>query len=149
MAETLKQQVNKLFKGLYAVSDDITPALMSRIGFTISVRIKRRTRSGTDVNGRPFKIYNERYSITKRMRGHPSTVNLSDTGTIMKSMSVNSTAREATIFFLSENEAYKAQTHHDGIGKMPKREFFSMNKSDEDVVEKMILNAIHKRVKLT
>lgn len=91
--------------------------------------IVRRTQSGIDVNGSPFKAYSKEYAAYKKKKGRNATPDLTFSGKMLGSIkaTVKATATKffAEIKFSSATEAAKAK------GNLKKRKFFGL--SDEQI----------------
>lgn len=120
--------------------------LWGLIGFQAIDIITQRTLKGKDFRGRPFSKYSEKYEARKKARGGQffSGVNLHDKGHMFASMKPKATARNVTLFFSKTQEAKKAAVHHQGQGKMPKREFFDLSKMERKRLGKLMANELRK-----
>jgi hypothetical protein len=107
-------------------------------------RIDKRTRGGSDKNGRAFKAYSKAYAIFRSAHGRGTTPNLEYTGDMLKALAtkITSTARgsEGSIG-ISGDEAIKARRHIYGDG-VPKRDFLGFTKEFyknlKDIIRKNI-----------
>lgn len=114
--------------------------LWGRIGFQAIDIISQRTLKGKDYKGGLFKAYTASYKLWKQKRGGEffSGVNLHNSGNMFASLKAKSTNKNTTLFFSKTLEAKKAAIHHNGSGKMPKREFFNLsNKEQDDLMDLM------------
>ncbi|HSW63873.1 MAG TPA: phage virion morphogenesis protein [Dissulfurispiraceae bacterium] len=107
----------------------------------------KRTASGRDVGGAPFKPYTDKYAKKKRS----SFVNLFLSGKMLGSIKGKATAKQAVIAVEGDQKIYDIALVHNEGGKsgrgagfkMPKREFFGIRLEAEikrlrDVMEKWI-----------
>ena len=139
-----KEFENKLDKVLDLAE---STKLWGRIGYQAKDIIIERTKEGKDYQGRLFKGYSKipgffkignktrllkfGYKEYKRIKGN-TKVNLQDSNQMMSSMAVKFTGRGATLFFRNTDEAKKAMAHNEGIGRMPKREFFNLSGAEQN-----------------
>ncbi len=103
--------------------------LWTAIGFQAIDIIIQRTLKGKDYRGRPFTAYSKKYEARKKARGGEffSGVNLHDKGFMFGSLKPKATPRNVTLFFSKTSEAKKATIHKEGLGPMPRREFFDLS----------------------
>jgi len=123
-----------------------TPASLFRdIMLNMRSRMWDRIKKSKDHNGRQFHRYAQSTVIAKEGIGRPANVNMSDRGTMLKSVSVKYTNKNGDMFLGAEKDiGYK---HQMGIG-VPKREWFGYTKESEkkarDEYEKYIKKALKK-----
>lgn len=101
--------------------------------------IKKRTLSGTDVNGSPFERYSKDYGEWKAGKGrsnekglnvNATAVNLYYTGAMMRSLSIEGIPNGARLFFRDRERSAIAYYHQTGQGDNPQREFFGLSDSE-------------------
>ena len=93
------------------------------IAKTIRELIKRRTRSGNDINGRQFKGYSPAYKEWRASVGKTAEiVNLENRSEMHNSLAVKATNESGEIYYSDSNRAEVAYKHQLGIGNMPQRE---------------------------
>lgn len=119
LAEFLKSLGARLGKGF-----DSRSALLES-GRLIASLIKTRTRSGKDVDGKPFAPY-------KSKRGR---VDLDASGEMLGAIEVRLVSdTEAVVGIFDPVQARKAIVHQMGLGKMPARRFFGVGKDAAGVM---------------
>ena len=88
-------------------------------------RIDKRTRSGVDVNERPFRPYSDAYKGFRREKGRPvDKVNLIFTGKLLGDMQFGMQGQDGIINFSRRTEAKKAAFNNRN------RQFFGLNRGD-------------------
>lgn len=113
------------------------PNFRQEYGRRLIDKIKERTQSGVNKNGRSFKQYSQSYkeSLVYEIYGKTSQVNLTLTGEMLASMQVASTpSRKVVINFASSEQEAKAHGHIFGGGykrNLPVRDFFGLPKKDQ------------------
>ncbi len=113
LAEFLKSLGGRLEKGF-----DSRKALLES-GRLIASLIKTRTKSGKDVDGKPFAPY--------KSRG--GKVDLDASGEMLGAIEVRLVSdTEAAVGIFDPVQARKAIVHQMGLGKMPARRFFGLGR---------------------
>ena len=113
LTEFLKSLGAKLEKGF-----DSRKALLES-GRLIASLIKTRTKSGKDVDGKPFTPY----------KGKGGRVDLDASGEMLGAIEVRLVSdTEAVVGIFDPVQARKAIVHQMGIGKMPARRFFGLGR---------------------
>jgi len=116
------------------------------------IEIIKRTQSGKDIHDRPFVPYSKQYAEYKQENDRSATpVNLTYNFDMLGSIffDVNQAGGNLSgrLFIpgvvnvantKTPNAATKAYMHNNGVGKMPKREFFGLSKAQVD----KIMNAL-------
>lgn len=127
--------VTSLKKFYKNVSDDSDTAVV-KIAAAISTHIKERTLLGKDVKGKAFARYSKKTLEYKAKRGgrfFSGKVNLNDKGKMFSAIQYKRVAHNAAIVGITrEEEQIKALAHMRGSGKLPKREFFGLNKEEKN-----------------
>jgi len=107
---------------------------IQKVTAAIATHIKKRTLKGKDKNGRSFKPYAKSTISYKKKKGGKffnGNVNLNDSGKMMSAIqSKRISASQGKVYFTRSEEAVKASRHILGKGKMPKRDFFGLNKKE-------------------
>ena len=122
---------------------DIRKALQSQVG-----RIKERTESGVDFEGREFAAYSEKYRKRKERRlGSAHPVNLRWSGSMLNGMRASTTGdRIGRIGFKGASDAEKAFAHASGSGNnLPVRDFLSTTQEELDLIAEEIYQNKRKR----
>jgi hypothetical protein len=108
-----------------------------------------RTKSGKDVNGRPFQKYSPAYREHKAkqmtFRGDASRVNLMFTGEMHRSVSVKSSEKQSEIYYANANRGEIAYHHQVGEG-VPQREHFGVSEKDQRRFLEALGKIVFKRV---
>ena len=117
------------------------------IAMTIRELIKRRTRSGNDVNGRQFKGYSEAYKAWRASIGKTTEiVNLENRSEMHNSLSVKATNEYGEIYYSDADRAEVAYKHQIGLGNMPQREHFGLSETEAQSQLKKLTEIISKRI---
>ncbi len=120
LAEFLRSLGAKLGKGF-----DSRNALLES-GRLIASLIKTRTKSGKDVDGKPFAPY-------KGKKG--GRVDLDASGEMLGAIEVRLVSdTEAVVGIFDPVQARKAIVHQMGLGKMPARRFFGVGRDAPGVI---------------
>ncbi len=113
LTEFLKSLGGRLEKGF-----DSRKALLES-GRLIASLIKTRTKSGKDVDGKPFAPY----------KGRGGRVDLDASGEMLGAIEVRLVSdTEAVVGIFDPVQARKAIVHQMGLGKMPARRFFGLGR---------------------
>ncbi|MCA9809139.1 MAG: hypothetical protein AB7I96_13855 [Candidatus Dadabacteria bacterium] len=113
LAEFLNSLGARLEKGF-----DSRKALLES-GQLIASLIKTRTKSGKDVDGKPFAPY----------KGNGGKVDLDASGEMLGAIEVRLVSdTEAVVGIFDPVQARKAIIHQMGLGKMPRRRFFGLGR---------------------
>lgn len=103
--------------------------------------ILKRTAKGQDVNLKYFSSYAPYAPMTyffRQKKGRPTNkVDLFFTGRMLGSLTIKATPRWARLYF-PPSEAKKAIGHQEGIGRLPKREFFGLTAPDVRMISKLV-----------
>lgn len=99
---------------------------LDQMGAKAVEMIVRRTRTGIDANGRPFKAYNPSYAAAKGK----SVVNLTDTGDMLDSLMHEVEGERLRIFFGDGEQEAKASFHNFGTRHLPVRQFMDLQQSE-------------------
>ena len=106
--------------------------------------IKKRTRSGKDIENKPFKPYG---SGSRRGK---SRVDLSSSGKLLDSIEVRVlNDMEALVGIFDPEQERKAMIHQLGLGNAPVRRFFGVSDADSITMRKILeifTNEINKAV---
>lgn len=94
-----------------------------------------RTQGNKDAHGKQFIAYSTGYLIHKRQMmsegggfvQSPSKVTLTDSGRMINSIQIKKDGDAAIIYFSVPDRAKIGWYHHNGSGKMPKREWLSIS----------------------
>ena len=120
---------------------------LRNIGMDIREHIKKRTRSGVDVNYQPFVPYSPMYEDYRRKIGKTTDiVNLENRSEMHNSLAVKVNANDAEIYYSDSNRAIVAMQHQYGLNRMPKREHFGLNDADSRKFLDKLANAVKTRV---
>ena len=92
--------------------------------------------SGKEINGRPFKPYDEKYAAFRKSRGRGTKVDLQFTGRMRGSMTSKADDKKAKIFFTRAEEAKKAAMNN------KTRPFFGFSAKEEKELAKVFFRAI-------
>jgi hypothetical protein len=123
---------------------------LNKAASDIVLRIKMRTASGQDVNGKAFEKYktNEngvsQYVKYKQKHGKTgATVNLTFTGTLLQSLKTTQVSFDwVQIFINNATRDFIGKIHQKGEGSQPVREWFGVSKTDGDkILKKNFVNA--------
>jgi len=128
---------------------EIKPSAMElrNIGMDIREHIKKRTRSGVDVNYQQFAPYSPLYAEYRKGIGKTvDIVNLEDRSEMHNSLAVKVMNDNAEIYYSDSNRAMVAFRHQNGLGKIPKREHFGLNETDSQKFLDKLANAVKTRV---
>ena len=110
-----KKRLKKTDDALYSVSESII------------VGIINRTQSGKDKNKKGFKAYSKSY-------GKSGTVNLTDAGTMLHSISRKKIKNGIKLYFPNTNEARKAHGNQIKYG----RKFFGIDKGQMKLIKRRL-----------
>lgn len=117
--------LNKLKLKLKGISD-VDDKTMLRMAAFASDEIKQHTLKGQDENGRIFTPY------AKGSKKAGQRVQLNDRGSMFSAMIFKMAGKNrSAIFFTQTKEAIKAAVHHYGLGHMPARKWFGLQKSEK------------------
>ena len=120
---------------------------LRNIGMDIREHIKKRTRSGVDVNYQQFVPYSPIYEDYRRKIGKTTDiVNLENRSEMHNSLAVKVNANDAEIYYSDSNRAIVAMQHQYGLNRMPKREHFGLNDADSRKFLDKLANAVKTRV---
>ena len=135
--EDLDRTLQKLAKIKGSVEAEIVKVLS-----TVRNSILNTTKDGIDIDGKPFKSYSPKYMV-RRADNHRQTrpVSLTWTGNMLRSMKVFRISNGGEIRFDSTRANDLAVKHNTG-GRVPKREFFGLNKENIDYIEKKLADRI-------
>lgn len=136
--EELDRAIDKLVAGIKR-----TPANIVKVLSTVRNQMVFDTTSGIDVNGNSFKAYSLGYKTFRQENSRQaSPVSLTWTGDMLMAMAVFNISNGGEIKFKSTRANDKAVWHNEGKGKLPKREFFGLNKHNLDYIEKRLAEDI-------
>ncbi len=106
----------------------------NQLGREMVSMTQRRTLAGQDVEYGALSPYAEQ-------SGRAGSVNLSDTGRMLNSLSARTTKDGVELYFADSQRAIVALAHQTGSGHLPVRKHFGFNESDaKQIMDK--LNAI-------
>jgi len=128
---------------------EIRPSAMElrNIGMDTRSHIKKRTRSGVDVNYQQFRPYSPLYEDYRRKIGKTTDiVNLENRSEMHNSLAVKVNANDAEIYYSDSHRAMVAFHHQNGLNRMPKREHFGLNDADSRKFLDKLANAVRTRV---
>ena len=144
-------------KALKIKSSKIKSAIQKALGeasaYQVSAIRDRTEQKGKDVYGRPFRPYSMGYIQAKRKRFNdpsnrdttPKTfVDLNLTGKMFSSLGFIVRPSRGVVFFRSAQQSKKAMIHNEGLGKMPKREFFGISTMEQKKINTIIGRSIKK-----
>jgi len=129
--------------------------LWNKLGLAGIRLIRKRTRKGTDVDGKPFKKYSKGYAKKRAKAGlptHPVNLQFADVGSMLMSIDhiVYNNFEGVSVLF-GDPAKEKLATYHniDGAGKSKViRKFWGLNESEEkqlaDLAAREIENIIKK-----
>jgi len=124
MAEELKERQEKA---------------LARAMETAAREIQKRTQSGQDAAGSPFKKYSDAYRKFKQKKGRTGNVDLTFTGDMLRAMSTTvervASGLIGTIKFNSADAATKAKAN------MKRRKFFELSREQIEKITNAIRNA--------
>lgn len=80
-------------------------ALLEQLAALQIGRIKRRTRQGVDVNGRPFRIYSAQYADNRRRAGWNTKPDLWLTGHMINSMQILQSSKDRALIGFTGSSA--------------------------------------------
>jgi len=124
-----------------------TPAEIEEAGAFILRRILDRTARGRSVRGHFFRAYAESTAEDRARRGRNTTrPDLTDTGKMMASATYREDGGDVLLYFASRTEGRKAQWHHEGTSRMPRREWFAASAGDLRDAGKMVSERIAARL---
>lgn len=154
---TVKDNSKSFKKILKIDSEKIKKAIQKGLGeasaFQVDAIRDRTEQKGKDVYGRPFKPYSKGYIQARRKRfNDPSNqdttpknfVDLNFTGKMFSSLGFVVRPSRGVVFFRSAEQSRKANIHNEGIGRMPKREFFGISKLEQKKINAIIGKNIKK-----
>jgi len=126
--------------------DDFTKKISNKENIEVACQlvadnIKLRTRQGVDEDLQAFAPYNAKYAEDKGK----TTVDLTDTGSMLKSISKRAiSSNEGIIYFATERDQRIANKHQNiGVGKRQiKRKFFGISKIDTEMVKTKYLSML-------
>lgn len=118
---------------IFGVSFFGQTALKEAIGQRIIDKMVDRTKSGVDINGKPFRKYSKKYIESPKFKAFgksPSKVNLTLTNAMLGTLDVFSTgANEITLGWEDSVENEKAYNHNAG-DTVPQRQFFGLTNNE-------------------
>jgi hypothetical protein len=133
------------------IKSAIQKALGEASAYQVSAIRDRTEQKGKDVYGRPFRPYSMSYIQAKRKRFNdpsnrdttPKTfVDLNLTGKMFSSLGFIVRPSRGVVFFRSAQQSKKAMIHNEGLGKMPKREFFGISTMEQKKINTIIGRSI-------
>lgn len=114
-------------------------ALMTEIGLFAMTRIKTRTLKGDDANGIMFKPYSDDYAAFRQEKGLPiDIVDLTLTGSMLSSMSLNADQKQVKLFFLNTKDPSGTSNPKKAFFLHQDREFFALSEEDVTDIKKMV-----------
>ncbi|TXH08777.1 MAG: hypothetical protein E6R03_17650 [Hyphomicrobiaceae bacterium] len=155
MASSVKVRLPDIAGKARKLKDDSERILAQEIEIARG-EIDARTQAGLDVENNPFKPYSPFYKAEREQRGYSTEVNLTVTGTMLRSMTsrVEAIANglAGVIFFISgrpdgESNAEIARKHNEGdygTGRKKVRKFFAL--SEKQIRE--IISNVRKGIRL-
>lgn len=116
---------------------------LTESGRLVASLIKARTKSGRDVDGKPFTPYT-------RKKGGPDRVDLDSSGEMLDAIEVRAVSdTEVLIGIFDPVQQRKAIIHQLGLGRMPARRFFGVGGGDAETmaaIEQIFAREIGKAV---
>jgi len=151
---------SKIRAALFAVLSEFhSVKLLNKLGLQQIHHIRQRTQSGIDLEGRPFKPYNEQYAERKFAEtGIPThTVNLTfnDVDGMLSPLKLNHAINAdltAVELLFTDPEKRKLASYHDQLGAGRSRvirRFWGVNEGDEKVLGEIVeqdLNLVLQRL---
>lgn len=138
----IKDNSKKVRNAIKKLGNKVKPSIHKTLSyvsaFEISQIINRTQKKGIDVNENPFKPYSIGYKRAKVKES--GVVDLKDSGQMFSSLTSKITPSKGSLFFRQKSANDKAFYHDTGIGKMPKREFFSISNKEQDKIEKLFFD---------
>lgn len=119
--ETFVKRLNTVDQALLSMKDDITVSLV------------KRTKSGKDMNNKPFKPYSKGYKKKNR------NVNLTVKGTMLGNITSKKIKDGIVLYFSSKSENAKA------VSNSKTRQFFGLDKKQIKSIVKRLQKYLHKR----
>jgi len=116
-----------------------TPADMRFLASEAIVKIKARTKSGVDADGRAFVPYSADYAKYRNEKGRQdSPVDLTFHGRMMGNMASQTISNGAEVFFRDSQRGDIAARHNYGDG-VPERRFFGLSESEfSNLVDRLV-----------
>jgi hypothetical protein len=151
---------SRFFKqALKIKSDKVKYAIQKALGeasaFQVSAIRNRTEQKGKDVYGQPFQPYSKGYIQAKRKRFDDPTnrdltpknfVDLNMTGKMFSALTFTTRPSRGVVFFRSAEQTKKAMIHNQGLGRMPKREFFGISTQEQNKINAIIRKNITKAI---
>lgn len=130
-------------------SIDTRPNRTDYSGLAMQIRefIKTRTRSGVDVDRRPFRPYSETYRKAREDIGKTSDiVNLEYRSEMHNQLVYKAENTGAEIYYSDADRAKVAMTHQYGLNDMPVRKHFGLNAADSQKFLQKLANDTATRI---
>ena len=123
---------------------DMPAGLMKRICMNMRSRmIDRVQKDNKDIKGTKFEKYSDATKKAKAKLGRGSKVDLTDRGTMMKSIQFKA-SKNVGEFYMADRKKV-GMYHQYGMGQ-PKREWFGYSKDSEEKARKEYKNKLNPRV---
>jgi hypothetical protein len=118
----------------------ITNELLDEIALYVIASIQIRTQKGEDANGSPFTPYTPAYSAFRQRHGHPvNKVNLTFSGTMINSMTFDTSQSEVEIFFANTTDPNNdTPTPLKAFALNEDRRFFAVSTEEQNEIEDMV-----------
>lgn len=130
------------------IEDSIfSKALMTEIGLFSQTKIKVRTLEGTDADGSMFAPYSPKYAVFRKLKGHPvDKVDLTFTGSMLSSMTMDADKKRVDIFFLNTEDPTGTKNPLKAFFLNQKRNFFALSESDIKGIMRIVNQYYHRIV---
>ena len=108
-------------------------------------QIRARTKSGYDADGNPFEDYSDSYKeVVNRVEGNVKVDLERDKSNGMlasiKLVETTQTGNELNFTFrVATEHQRKAEEHHEGIGRLPKRRFLALSPKNEKALKAALM----------
>lgn len=114
--------------------------VLGRTGVQTINHIRQRTERGLDINDRSFEPYAKSTLKQKAKVGSSTRVNLKGSSEMLRSMT-SKRIKDGVQVFLSDRQGVGSY-HQYGSGRLPKRQWFGLNRVTENNIIKEVLNAL-------
>jgi hypothetical protein len=122
----------------------ITEELLSDIALYVIASINGRTSRGEDVEGSPFAPYTPAYRAFRTKAGRPvNKVNLFFTGTMMNSITFDTSRSEVEIFFSNTTDPNDVASPLKAFALNEERRFFAVSTDEQAEIEQMITDHLN------
>jgi hypothetical protein len=126
----------------------ITTELLDEIALYIISQIQARTSGGEDVDGNSFTPYTPEYSAFRDRTGHPTDkVNLFYTGSMLASMTFDTSQDEVEIFFQNTTDPSGSPNPLKAFALNEERRFFAISVDEQDEIEEIVREHLNNLVR--